>query len=222
VTAPLIERLDARIEAKSLLGHSFYQAWQAGELSLDDLRLYAAQYYHFEANFPTILSAIHSRCDDPSVRQTILSNLWDEEHGSRNHPALWLEFAGALGLSAEDVRGVDLLPETAALVDTLQDIAENGTYQEGLAAVYAYERQLPAVAETKVLGLKEFYGLDSLAAIEFFALHEEIDLIHSAAEADVLTNTTSDELAVEQAAQRALDAWWGFLDGVERVRNARN
>ena len=222
MTASLIERLDARIEAKSLLGHSFYQAWQAGELSLDDLRLYAAQYYHFEANFPTILSAIHSRCDDPSARQTILSNLWDEEHGSRNHPALWLEFAGALGLSAEDVRGVDLLPETAALVDTLRDIAEKGTYQEGLAAVYAYERQLPAVAETKVLGLKEFYGLDSLAAIEFFALHEEIDLIHAAAEADVLTNTTADELAVEQAAQRALDAWWGFLDGVERVRNARN
>ena len=55
---------------------------------------------------------------------------------------------------------------------------------------------------------------------EFFILHEEIDLVHSAAEADVLASTIEDEFAVEQAAQRAIDAWWGFLDGVERVRNA--
>ncbi len=222
MTASLVERIDARIEGKSLLGHSFYQAWQAGRLTLEDLRVYAAQYHHFESNFPTILSAIHSRCDDPSVRQAILSNLWDEEHGSRNHPALWIQFAEALGLTAENVRAADLLPETAALVDTLRDIAERGTYQDGLAAIYAYERQIPAVAETKERGLKEFYGLDSWEATEFFTLHREIDLVHAAAEADALAATAADEAAIEEAAQRSLDAWWGFLDGVERVRCAAN
>ena len=48
----LLSRLDRRIESRSLLTHPFYQAWQAGILSQDDLRAYARQYYFFEANFP--------------------------------------------------------------------------------------------------------------------------------------------------------------------------
>ena len=35
---------------------------------MDDLRVYAAQYCHFEAEFPTLLSAVHSRCEDRGVR----------------------------------------------------------------------------------------------------------------------------------------------------------
>ena len=91
----------------------------------------------------------------------------------------------------------------------------------GLAAIYAYERQLPAIAATKMWGLRKLYGLDSQAATEFFTLHEEVDRVHATAEADVLSTIAMDEPAAEQAAQRSLDAWWGFLDGVERLRSVR-
>ena len=99
----LIARLQDRIDAKSLLTHPFYQAWQAGELSLEDLKDYASQYYFFEANFPQYLSAIHSNCPDREVRQGILDNLWDEEHGELNHRAMWLNFCAGLGLDPVEV-----------------------------------------------------------------------------------------------------------------------
>jgi pyrroloquinoline-quinone synthase len=73
----------------------------AGELTRDDLRQYAAQYYHWVAAFPTWLSATHSNATDLAMRQEILANLTDEEQGADNHPELWLRFCDALGLDRD-------------------------------------------------------------------------------------------------------------------------
>ena len=58
-----IATLDGIISEKSLLKHPFYQAWTAGTLPMEKLREYAKQYFHFEAAFPTFLSAIHAHCE---------------------------------------------------------------------------------------------------------------------------------------------------------------
>ena len=39
-----------------------------------------------------------------AVRQQMLDNLWDEEHGKDNHAELWLRFAEGIGVSREDVQ----------------------------------------------------------------------------------------------------------------------
>ena len=44
-TTQFFEELDARIAKYDLLCHPFYQAWSAGELTRDDLREYAKDYY---------------------------------------------------------------------------------------------------------------------------------------------------------------------------------
>ena len=217
----LLSRIKARIAMKSLLNHPFYQDWQAGKLTLDDLRSYAAQYYQFESNFPVMLSAIHSRCPDPEVRQIILDNLWDEEHGPRNHAFLWLQFAAGLGLTRSDVLHAQVFPETQHLVSTLKEITSTGSYQEGLAAMYAYEAQVPAVAAEKVRGLQQCYGINAPETLEFFNLHMGLDIEHSEGEAKAIVGkplTPQQEAGVELALDRALDAIWGFLDGVQRMR----
>lgn len=221
MSSDLLSRLKARIQEKSLLKHPFYQDWQVGRLTLDDLRTYAVQYYQFEANFPVMLSAIHSRCPDPDVRHIILDNLWDEEHGPNNHAFLWLQFAAGLGLTKNDVLHAQVLPETDRLVNTFKEITSTGFYQEGLAAMYAYEAQVPAVAAEKLLGLQQFYGITSPEATEFFTLHMGLDMEHSEGEARAIVGrplTPEQEGTVERALDRALDALWGFLDGVQRVR----
>ena len=215
-------RLQQRIEGRQLLAHPFYQAWQAGELSLDDLRVYARQYYFFEANFPRFLSAIHSRCPDREVRQSILDNLWDEEHGDVNHRAMWLDFCAGLGLNRDEVELSPVHARTQALLDTYSDLCGQGSFQEGLAAVYAYEAQVPQVAQEKSRGLREFYGVADGSSLEFFKVHSILDEEHSQKEAEGICaqTTPAQEPVVEAALQVALDAWWGFLDGVEDQRRA--
>jgi pyrroloquinoline-quinone synthase len=218
----ILNRLDQRIEEKSLLNHPYYQAWKAGELTLNDLRTYAAQYYFFESNFPRYLSAIHTRCPDRSIRQNILDNLWDEEHGPENHRKLWLDFCAALGLDEQSVVESKVSAATQALLDTYSTITSEGSFQEGLSAMYAYEAQVPKVALEKIKGLRERYGIDGDESLKFFAVHSTLDTEHSAREAGDLALSTrpKDEPAVEAALEAALDAWWGFLDGVEAERLA--
>ena len=211
-----------RISERSLLKHPFYQDWQAGRLTLDDLAVYAGQYYFFEANFPRYLSAIHSRCPDREVRQSILDNLWDEEHGEENHRSLWLDFCEAVGLERDSVEHTDIHPKTQELLDTYENTCNDGSFQEGLAAMYAYEQQVPEIALEKMRGLKDHHGIYEAGALKFFAVHSTLDEEHSEKEEEGIANHTTRENqpAVEGALQSALDAWWGFLDGVQEVRVA--
>ena len=215
----IIQRLDDLISSQSLLKHPFYKAWQAGELTIQDLQTYAAQYYFFEANFPRYLSAIHSKCSDRNVRQSILDNLWDEEHGDYNHRAMWLDFCAGLGLEKEQVEFSETLPETQNLLDVYSQACNKGSFQEGLAVMYAYEAQVPEVAMDKMKGLQKFYGLTQPETLKFFEVHSVLDEDHSDKEAVAIAETSVKcKVEVESALQSALDAWWGFLDGMEERR----
>lgn len=211
-----IAGIDALVASRSLLSHPFYQAWNRGELTLDTLRDYAQQYYRHVNAFPTYLSAAHSRTEDPGARRHILSNLMDEEAGNPNHPELWLRFAEGVGTSREEVNAAEAQPETANLVSTLRDICGNRSTAEALAALYAYESQIPAVSESKIRGLETFYGISDEESLAYFRVHMEADREHSSVERSLLESYVNDENApvVTQAVRETLDALWGILSGV--------
>jgi pyrroloquinoline-quinone synthase len=216
VTDQFSETLDQIIEDRSLLKHPFYQAWNAGTLPLESLQEYAKQYFHFEAAFPTFLSAIHARMEPGEARKAVLDNLWDEEHGENNHLALWLRFCETLGLDEADVRASEPNAETRDLVDGFRAVCREGSVAEGLATLYAYESQAPRVAETKINGLRAFYGFEDPRGYEFFSVHKDVDVYHSQAERDVVVAAAAsadDRAGLEEATRLAADRLWRFLDG---------
>ena len=213
-----LEAIDQQIAAKHVLTHPFYLAWTRGELSKEALTDYAQQYYQHVAAFPTYLSAVHAKCDDQPTRKQILANLIDEEAGTPNHPDLWLQFADSLGTSAAEVRATKTQPETAALIDTFRSVCANGSTADGLAALYAYESQIPTVSESKIDGLKKHYGFNEPKSYQYFSVHIEADREHSAAEREMLEQYITDENAqsVKASVDRVLNALWDLLSGVCR------
>ena len=211
-----LDTIDQQIAAKHLLTHPFYLAWTRGELSREALTDYAQQYYHHVAAFPTYLSAVHAKCDDQATRKQILSNLIDEEAGNPNHPELWLQFAESLGTSREKVRAAVKQPETTALINTFRAVCGEKPTADGLAALYAYESQIPAVSESKIDGLKKHYGFENPKGYEYFSVHVEADREHAAAEREMLREHVTDENApsVKDSVDRVLTALWNLLSGV--------
>jgi pyrroloquinoline-quinone synthase len=209
-----LDKIDNDIAEKHLLKHPFYLAWARGELSKEALIDYAKQYYHQVAAFPTYLSAVHAKCDDQPTRKQILSNLIDEEAGSPNHPELWEQFVNALGVDDVDVAKA---PETRNLIGTFRSVC-NGSTVEGLAALYAYESQIPAICESKIDGLKKHYGFTNPKGYEYFSVHIEADKEHSATEREILGTKIDDQNVdnVRASANRVLDALWEMLSGVCR------
>jgi len=216
----LLEKLDLQIASKSLLEHQFYQDWQLGRLTMDDLRLYGTQYWHFEKEFPRYLSSIHSQCPDSLTRTSILHNLWDEESGDKNHEAMWLDFCSGIGIPVEQIHTAPILPETSSLTDTYKTICSNQSFLDGVAIIYAYESQAPSVMNSKLTGLQKWYGINNEITTRFFSIHQEIDTTHSLNEQDILARHLTEETfeRTEQATQFGLDSWWSFLDGVQRMR----
>ena len=212
-----IQSLDARIASRHLLDHPFYQRWTAGTLTREELREYARQYFHYAMAFPTFISAMHAQTDDIAVRQLLLENLIEEERGAENHPELWLRFCESLGLDREEVKAGLANEATRTLIATMKSLAREGALHEGLASLYAYESQIPAVAKAKIEGLAKNYAISADRDIAFFSVHMDADVLHSQTSRELLRDLCSDDAKTgqaEQATQRTLDALYGFLDSV--------
>lgn len=213
-----VKRIDDVVADKHLLKHPFYTAWTNGELTLEALRGYSEQYYKHVAAFPRYLSAIHTQTPDLATRQYLLENLIDEERGAESHPELWLRFAEALGASRAQVQGAQALPETAACDTTYRSVVTDRGPLAGLAALYAYESMVPAVAQSKIDGLAQHYGISDEEAIKFFSVHLEVDEWHAEVARKLLADATPEEQdAAVEAAAEALDALNVLLDGVVRA-----
>jgi pyrroloquinoline-quinone synthase len=213
-----LDKIDSDVAEKHLLKHPFYLAWTRGELSKEALTDYAKQYSHHVAAFPTYLSAIHAKCDDQPTRKQILSNLIDEEAGSPNHPELWKQFAEGLGVEDLDLVKTEKQSETKNLIGTFRSVCGERSTAEGLAALYAYESQIPAICESKINGLQKHYGFTDPKNYEYFSVHIEADREHSAAEREMLSDYVDSQNIdnVRASVRRVLDALWEMLSGVCR------
>ncbi len=216
-SAEFLEQLDAIVNERHMLQHPFYIMWNEGKLTKEMLREYALEYYHQVHNFPTYVSATHANCDDFEVRQMLLENLIEEEHGPGNHPALWRRFGKAMGVSEEEMLNRKFLPHTKESVRILKDLASRPNVAEGLSALYAYESQIPEISTTKIKGIKEWYNLDVEDATIFFSVHESADEIHSRVTREALVKlcvTDEEKQVALNAAREAADAFNLLLDGV--------
>src|SRR6202521_396768 len=208
----LLARLDAAIAEKNLLKHPFYQDWQAGKLSREALQLYAAQYYRHVEAFPKHLRVLAARTEGP-IREIVMENLAEEEDPLRPHPKMWREFAAALGVGEDDITCCPALPGTQAVVEKFREICGGRPVAEAVAALYAYEAQVPEIATTKIDGLRKFYGFEKPEGLAYFTVHEEADKAHRAAWRGWLeehADGSADDIVA--TAQEALDALWGALD----------
>lgn len=218
-----LRELNERVGKYDLLCHPFYQAWSAGTLTREDLASYAADYYHHVAAFPTYLSAFHSRLQDGEMRRAVLRNLAGEEIAGRAHSDLWLDFAEGMGAKPDAVRASDPMPEVADAVGWFRELARSGSRAEALAGFYAYESQVPRVAEEKSRGLKERYGADRKTCA-YFDLHQHADVEHARVWAELLTTELESHpeqrAAALASAEAAAQVLWRVLDGMEARRMA--
>ncbi len=132
------EQLDQVIARWNLLEHPFYQAWSAGVLPVPALRDYAREYGAFI-------------CELPAGWR--VQNDEETAHEEEEHIELWAQFADALGVQI----GMAERPAVRQLVMTARELfAEPAT---ALGALYAFEAQQPATAQSKLEGLIRHYSL---------------------------------------------------------------
>src|SRR5712675_1872219 len=131
--AEFFEQLEARVAKFDLLCHPFYKAWAAGELTRDDLREYAQDYYHHVEAFPSYLAAFALRLEEGELQHAVLANMSDEMGANGRsgkdsvpHSDLWLDFAEGMG-SSRNLEWHCSVPEIRQLVRHFQQVASDGS-----------------------------------------------------------------------------------------------
>lgn len=216
--AELKRKLDEATKDHRILEHPFYKAWAAGTLTLEDLSHYSAQYWRQVEAFPGYLENIGNRLPEGPAKEIVAENLRDEIEG--DHLGLWLDFAEGVGAPADQVRNTPANTLTTGCVESFADGTKTASLPFALGMLYAYESQTPGVAETKVTGLRDHYGVDG-RPLEYFELHGELDVEHSDDLVRALETVVTDEASVQEAeagAKAGAEAVWGLLTGIAEVR----
>lgn len=224
-TQTFAQLIDERIAKYDLLCHPYYKAWSMGELTRENIRDYACSYYHHVAAFPEYLNVLQGRLPDGPTRAIVLENKADEDGitaaDKRSHADLWLDFAEGMGANRNEAAAHQPIQEIEELIQHFQSIAENGSTVEALAALYAYESQIPKVAAEKERGLKDLYAADETTC-HYFTLHKSWDIHHARVWLDQLTKEVDGDAesskAALDAAEQAAKSLWQALDGIERQR----
>ena len=208
------KELNKKLDKYHLLNHPFYKSWNEGKLTREIIKDYAEQYYQHVKAFPRYINATHSICEDIEKRKILLENLQDEENPNADHPKLWKNFALAMGADKDKIEDVKREWFTNDMTENFFHQARK-SYAEGLASLYTYERQIPEIAETKIRGLKNFYGVTSKEGLEFFEAHKAADVIHRKECEKLLDALTEEEKSkAEKASMLTARYLWNFLSGM--------
>ena len=213
------KELNKKLDKYHLLSHPFYKSWNDGKLNREIIKDYAEQYYQHVKAFPRYISATHSLCEDIEKRRILLENLQDEENRDGDHPKLWKDFALAMGSNSSEIESVK---EEKFTTDLIDNFFKNGraSYAEGLASLYTYERQIPEIAETKIRGLKNHYGVTSKEGLKFFEVHKAADVYHREACEKLLDGLSQEEQdKAERSALSTAKYLWNFLTGMAVKHN---
>jgi pyrroloquinoline-quinone synthase len=204
----VVQRIDLEIEKHSLLKHSFYKMWSEGKLTIDHLQGYSKEYFQLVKLVPKFVERI---AEATGNSDDIITNNAREE---AEHIELWARFATALGVSRSDLITYSGSEKTNEAVGKLMGLA-GLPFEEAVAAMYAYEMELPKISRNKIDGLKKFYGMDSEDATKYFEIHEEADVRHAQVWREILQRIPSERHdAIINAAIKSLQAQNNLLDSV--------
>jgi pyrroloquinoline-quinone synthase len=201
----IIKRIDEMIEERSLLKHPFYQMWSDGKLSLNSLTGYSKEYFQLVKSVPSFMTPLIEFAPH-SMKSELISNQEEETQ----HIKPWIRFAQALGVEEKELDNYSGLPKTKQAVSQLSSLMTS--FDGGACAMYAFEKEIPKISQTKLEGLAKFYGISSEESTEYFKLHTEADIRHAASWRKALEQSTSQNEDLIKIADKSISAQNLLLD----------
>ncbi len=174
--------------AHRLLDHPFYQSWQHGNVTVEQLSRYAESYAELIATMPSCWERIGRELGADTAAIAA-----DEYH----HIALWQWWARRLPR-----------PERAPRLTAAIEMCRNLPAAELLGAIHAFEVQQPDVARTKRDGLLAHYGFHATDLAYFDAHIDEAEHIAFGA----ALARAQDEAAVGRGFARGAEVFYHSLD----------
>ncbi len=198
-----ITQINRLVEQYSLLKHPFYQMWSDGKLTLESLSGYSKEYFQLVKSVPVFMDPIVSKAPKHWVDE-LVANQQEEQ----DHITPWISFATHLGISEDELLSYTGTTETRQAISDMNTLMQ--TFESGAIAMYAFEKEIPKISQTKLDGLGTFYNITDKAATRYFELHTEADVRHARSWQQIIEEIPNDDV---RSAEESLIAQNLLLDG---------
>ncbi|MEU5691612.1 pyrroloquinoline-quinone synthase PqqC [Actinosynnema sp. NPDC020468] len=200
--------------------HPFHLRLHEGALSRAELRLWAANRWHYQRRIPQKDAAILSNCPDPDVRRAWRERIvWHDgtrpgEGGAEN----WLRLAEAVGLSREEVLDErHVLPGVRFAVDAYVTFARTRPWVEAIASGLT-EMFAPGLMTRRLSDMRAHYPWIAEDGFAYFVQRLQVVADEGKSTVDIVVRN-SPTLESQEAAVAALgfkcDVLRAVLDAVD-------
>ena len=173
---------------------------------MESLVGYSKEYFQWVKSVPVFVNRLVP-LSPKALFQAVKENAAEEA----SHIPLWEDFAASLGISTKEIHSHIPLSKTQEAISLF--LSSSYEFEAGAAAMYAFEKEIPAISTTKIEGLKVFYGIHDERSLEYFEEHKEVDIAHAEAWAKILLHSQTEEKRLVEQADRSLNAQHLLLDG---------
>jgi pyrroloquinoline-quinone synthase len=183
--------LNAAVKATDCVENDFFAAFRAQQLSVDDMKKFADQYYLYIRTFPKILAGLSHRVDNEEIRKELAKTVVSElggggGEGGMGHYKMFENACAPLGITIAEAGSIEYLPETTALVEGIRSLFLEGSIEAALGGHYTIELSGLPMIKSLYEGFRALPG-STVESLEYFYLHllierEHVEWIHTAVE----------------------------------------
>ena len=206
--------------------HPFHQKMNAGGLSPEQIRGWAANRFYYQVNLPRKDAAILANCPERAVRRRWIQRILDHD-GTGDAPAgidTWLLLAQAVGLTqAEVLDERHVVPGVRFAVDAYVTFARTRPWTEAVASSLT-ELFAPDLMAERLAAFEQHYPWIDRQALAYFRARLSQAPRDSEHALEVVTRyclTPEQQAAAVAALSFKCDVLWSMLDAIEQAYAGR-
>lgn len=180
--------------------NSFINRFVRGDITLDEFRNFAIEFYHFTREWPSILALLlvnePNESDAYNLTKILVSELGDEDPNKR-HELLYRKFLRSINIDPSQLIFRKKLQSTQDWLDSMRRLFSSEHFT-ALGAEFGLENMAIPMWDKLLPGLtfikSHWEGFENMD-IEYFTFHRELEIHHEEAMEDVLGEHKYDDKA---------------------------
>jgi len=173
-----------------VLGHrainnSYLDRIKSGDLTDEELKEFATEFYNFARFFPRILVSQLVNTEDEKVADELTKVLYSELGDGQTHlrhELLYRDFLRSIGIDVHRALSCPMLPSTWAYIDGMERLYSDGNHAKALGASFGLENMAITMWDHLIPGLTylkaaRYPHMD----ITYFTFHRQLESTHEEA-----------------------------------------
>jgi len=167
------------------INNSYLNRFRSGDISDEELKEFALEFYNFSRFFPQILVAQLVNTEDEQIADELTKVLYSElgdGETRRRHELLYRDFLRSLGIDVHDAMTRSMLPSTRAYIEGMERLYSDGNHAKALGASFGLENMAITMWDHLIPGLLYLRTTrHPHMDLTYFTFHRELEQSHEEA-----------------------------------------